>query len=142
MADNFPLRMVDLKVDSFFTAGRLNNKTGGVWEKFAAGGKDTVTGGTSFTIAKPGDTDITYTPESRELFDAGVQGSAYESALNDKKSAKDVMQPKRQSDMLSSMLQATIMRHSTRLRNACAVMSRRASIAKFDAELITMELNK
>ena len=143
MAENIALaRLVDLKVDSFFTAGRLNNRTGGKWEKFSTNGQDKVTTGATFPITKLGDVLVTDMAEHRKLFDRTQAGEAYVTAMDKHAPANEVIGAKRQSDMLASMLQAFGLRYGSRLRHTCAVMSRRASIAKVDGDLLTMEMNR
>jgi len=143
MATNvFPARFIDARVDAYFTAGLLNNKTGGMWEKFASSGKDSVTGGDSFTIAKPGDVELSDAAAHRSLFDRTSQGVAYARAMEKRAPASNAIGAKRESDMLASMLQAFGVRYAPRLRCACATMSRCASIARGDSDRIQLGVSK
>lgn len=146
--DTLSNRLSDLQSSAYYSAGAFDNMTGGIWEKFSSGGKATIVKSVipagfpiNSKIVKPSDTPAADQSAQRALFDRTDQETAYTDAIATSKSSAIVIRAKRQSDMLSSMLQAVNMRHSSRLRHTGAAFSRRASLAQYDIEQMAMDMN-
>lgn len=137
--NNCLLRLTDIRTMAWYVAGALRNYTGGVWEKFEFDGKGSNDG--TYQITKTKDFELGNGAELRFLFDRTAQGTKYEKAMKNATASIDVSQAKRQSDMLSSMLQAMGQRYGTRLRHTAAAAARRLSIASIDADAISQDVS-
>jgi hypothetical protein len=143
---NVASRFLDLSTLSKFVEEQLDNRNGGVWEKFYG------LTGTETVPEKPTDYDpldrdavaaVFDKAEAVEQYKEGytvTTGAAGEPVFE---SAGKVISGKRQSDMLASMQQGSIMRHMTRLRAICAAQSRRAALGDHDIQtLMQTQLDK
>ena len=140
-------RLTDMRIAARYWAWQLLNKSGGMWEKFSTAGTD--------TSAPPSETEVNTVPPITKtadpsvlsfdaiytLFDREAVSATYRKALDDRAAAGIAMKAKRQSDVLSSMQQAMVLRYSSRIRHMAAAMSRRKSLANSDIELMQLDLS-
>jgi len=141
-------RLTDLRVMARYIEGQLLNKSGGIWEKFSTGGVDNsappsdAEDDTIPAVTKTDDPDILDFDAIYPLFDREAVGKVYKDAVDKKEAAGVAMRAKRQSDALSSMQQAMILRYSSRIRHIGAALSRRKSLADADIELMQLDLSR
>lgn len=128
-------RFIDLRMLARYAELAFNNKSGGTWAKFLTGGVGA--GNTAAVPVKLSDTDIFDFAAVNKLFDRTEAAKDYREALDKSLPAANAMRAKRQSDILSSMQQATRLRYMTRMRHMAAAQSRDESLA--DADIGTME---
>ena len=136
----FTSRFVDLRNAAQRAASALNNQSGGTWTKFLSGGNNAPVGS---TITKPSDFVLFSQTAVDELFDREAYGQFYGKALNNGTATGRIIQAKRESDYLSSMQQATVLRYNTsRIRHFSATRSRLESLATADIELVWRDVKK
>jgi len=126
-------RARDLIRLSLLVTKQMNNTSGGVWEKFygnADGDADWV---------KPDDFDVFELSEIAARFDNSEAGAKYAKALGSATpgdvapgAARKVMGAKLESDVLTSMHQAQVLRYTTRIRATAASVSRRRALNAAD----------
>ena len=125
-------RYNDLKTSSSMMALQLFNGAGGMWEQF-------LTSGVALIGVAPTKKSGALTPM---LFDREPLGKDYVKALNSGAAAVELVNLKRQSDILSSEQQAVAVRYNTRIRSMGAVLARRKSLALSDIEGQVREFTK
>lgn len=130
-------RLTDLKSMSRFSGMALRNQSGGTWCKFLSGG----VASDGIKVTKPSDSELFYPSIINGLFDRSEAAKDYRSALDEAGPALDVVQAKRQSDMLSSMQQATRLRYMSRMRHVAAAQSRDLSLAELDIPIVELRLS-
>ena len=119
-------RALDLQRNSRILAKQLDNTSGGVWEKFygdAFGDEDWV---------KAEDYDIFQLSEIAARFDNSKAGANYATALSEKQPAKKAVGAKLESDLLTDMHKAQVMRFTPRIRAVAASLGRRRSLSTSD----------
>lgn len=151
---NISYRFGDLKAHAKFGLQQMQNLNGGMWEKFVG------IAPAEPTPVKPADYDIFDRGAIGVVFDKADAVALYKDAYAipttggvpdvdpdtgepEFKAAWQVISAKRQSDMLASMQQASVLRFTSRLRSVAACASRRKSAQQQDLDnLVTAALDK